>query len=75
MSLDRRDLSGPLARLGTHSDPCDRYGCESEAREMVLRMAVISGCDASPVFKLAEHAFDEVSAFVGVAVQRIGRPS
>ena len=62
-------------RLGTHSNPCDHYGCEGETREIVLRMAVISGCDASPVLELAEHAFDEISAFVGPAVQRIGRPA
>jgi len=62
-------------RLGTHSNPCDHYGCEGETREIVLRIAVISGCDASPVLELAEHSFDEISAFVGPAVQRIGRPA
>ncbi len=34
-------------------------------------MAVVSGCDASPVFKPAEHAFDDVSSFVGFGVERI----
>src|ERR1700730_4219458 len=63
------------SRLGTHSNPCDHDGCEGETREIVLRMAVISGCDASPVLELAEHSFDEISAFVGPAVQRIGRPA
>ena len=62
-------------RLGTHSNPCDHYGCEGETREIVLRIAVISGCDASPVLELAEHSFDEISAFVGLAVQGIGRPA
>jgi hypothetical protein len=37
---------------------------------IVLRMAVISGCDASPVLKLAEHTFDEISAFVGPQSKR-----
>jgi hypothetical protein len=37
--------------------------------------AVISVCDASPVLELAEHAFDEISAFVGPAIHRIGRPA
>jgi hypothetical protein len=46
---------------------------EGETREIVLPIAVISGCDASPVLELAEHAFDEISAFVGPAVQRIRR--
>ena len=68
-------LADILARLGTHSNPCDHYGCEGETREIVLRIAVISGCDASPVLELAEHSFDEISAFVGPAVQRIGRPA
>ena len=63
------------SRLGTHSNPCDHYGCEGETGEIVLRIAVISGCDAPPVLELAEHAFDEISAFVGPAVQRIGRPA
>ena len=62
-------------RLGTHSNPCDHYGCEGETGEIVLRIGVISGCDAPPVLELAEHAFDEISAFVGPAVQRIGRPA
>jgi len=62
-------------RLGTHSNPGDHYGCEGETREIVLRMAVISGCDAPPVLELAEHSFDEISAFVGPAVQGIGRPA
>jgi hypothetical protein len=35
-------------------------------------VAVISCGDASPVLKLAKHAFDEVSAFVGLAIQRRG---
>jgi hypothetical protein len=66
---------GTTTRLGTHSNPCDHYGCEGETREIVLRMAVISGCDAPPVLELAEHSFDEISAFVGPAVQGIGRPA
>jgi hypothetical protein len=78
-SLKSRSILGRLlslsARLGTHSNPCDHYGCEGETREIVLRIAVISGCDASPVLELAEHSFDEISAFVGPAVQRIGRPA
>jgi hypothetical protein len=45
---------------GTHSNPCGHYGCEGETREIVLRIAVISGCDASPVLELAEHSFDEI---------------
>ena len=36
-------------------------------------MAVISCCDPSPVFKLTEHTFNEVSALVGFSVERIGR--
>jgi len=68
-------VGSAMIRLGTHSNPCDHYGCEGETREIVLRIAVISGCDASPVLELAEHAFDEISAFVGPAVQRIGRPA
>ena len=71
----RRRAAAKEARLGTHSNPCDHYGCEGETGEIVLRIAVISGCDASPVLELAEHAFDEISAFVGPAVQRIGRPA
>src|ERR1700674_5666253 len=69
------EISPARPRLGTHSNPCDHYGCEGETREIVLRIAVISGCDASPVLELAEHSFDEISAFVGPAVQRIGRPA
>ena len=45
------------------------------AGEVVLRVAVVPCCDASPVLQLAEHPFDQVSAFVGVAVERIGRSS
>jgi hypothetical protein len=68
-------VANPPARLKTHSNPCDHYGGEGETREIVLRIAVISGCDASPVLELAEHSFDEISAFAGPAVQRIGRPA
>ena len=73
--MRRRAAAKVQVRLGTHSNPCDHYGCEGETREIVLRIAVISSCDASPVLELAEHAFDEISAFVGPAVQRIGRPA
>jgi hypothetical protein len=72
-TLANPNIGAGCIRLGTHSNPCDHYGCEGETRKIVLRIAVISGCDASPVLELAEHSFDEISAFAGRAVQRIAR--
>ena len=38
-------------------------------------MAIVAGGDAAPVFQPAEHAFDDISTFVSLVVERIGRPS
>ena len=32
-------------------------------------MAIISGCDASPVFQLAEHALDDIAAALFLATK------
>ena len=34
-------------------------------------MAIISGCDASPVFQLAEHALDDIAAPIGVCTENL----
>ena len=34
-------------------------------------MAIISGCDASPVFQLAEHALDDITATIGLLIERV----
>ena len=74
-AISLKSQAPDFTRLGTHSNTRDHYGCEGETRKIVVRIAVISGCEASPVLELAEHSFDEISAFVGPAVQRIGRPA
>jgi hypothetical protein len=38
-------------------------------------MAIISGCDASPVFQLAEHALDNIPAPIGLVIERVWDPS
>jgi hypothetical protein len=38
-----------------------------------MRVAVISCGDSAPIFQPAEHALDDVSAFVSLAVEWIGR--
>src|SRR3974377_1439995 len=40
---------------------------------MVWSEAVVSGCDASPILELAEQAFDDVSALIGGAIERVWR--
>jgi hypothetical protein len=57
---------------GLKLSPRDDYSCESEAGEVVSSEAVVSGCDASPILQLAEHAFDDVSALIGGAIERDG---
>ncbi len=59
------------SRLGTQLGPCDDDGGESEAGEIVSSEAVVSGCDASPILELAEQAFDDVSALIGGAIERV----
>jgi hypothetical protein len=34
-------------------------------------MAIVSGCDASPVFQLAEHALDDIAAPIGLLIDRV----
>ena len=34
-------------------------------------MAIISGCDASPVFQLAEHALDDIAAPIDLLIERV----
>ena len=58
-------------RLWTQLGPCDDDGGESEAGEIVSSEAVVSGCDASPILELAEQAFDDVSALIGGAIERV----
>jgi hypothetical protein len=36
-------------------------------------MAIVSCCDAAPVFELTEHALDEVSSAICLVIERIGR--
>jgi len=48
-------------------------GGESEAGEIVSSEAVVSGRDASPILQLAEHAFDDISALIGGAIERVWR--
>jgi len=38
-------------------------------------MAIISGCDASPVFQLAEHALDDIAALIDLWIKRVWAPS
>ena len=35
--------------------------------------AVVSGCDASPILRLGEHAFDDVSVLLGGVITRVRR--
>ena len=35
-------------------------------------MAIISGCDASPVFQLAEHALDDIAAPIDRLIEGYG---
>jgi len=57
--------------LGTHSDPQTHDGGERESWEVVLGVAIISGCDASPVFQLAEQALDDITATIGLLIERV----
>jgi len=38
-----------------------------------LSEAVVSGCDAPPILQLAEHAFNDVSALIGGAIEWVWR--
>src|SRR6478736_5999579 len=62
-------------RLGTHSKPLTHDGGECEPREVVLGVAIVSGCDASPVFQLAEHALDDIAAPIDLLIERVWGPS
>ena len=35
-------------------------------------MAIVWGCDASPVFQLAEHALDDIVAPIDLLIERHG---
>ena len=61
------------ARLGTQLGPRDDDSGESQAGEIVASEAVVSGCDASPILEPAEQAFDDVSAPIGGAIERVWR--
>jgi hypothetical protein len=58
--------------LGTQLGPGDDDSGESEAGEIVSSESVVSSCDASPILQLAEHAFDDVSALIGGAIEGYG---
>ena len=57
--------------LGTQLGPGDDDSGESEAGEIVSSESVVSSCDASPILQLAEHAFDDVSALIGGAIEGV----
>ena len=59
--------------LGTQVGPCDDGGERTRLGEIVSSEAVVSGCDASPILELAEQAFDDVSALIGGAIERVWR--
>lgn len=68
---------GSRPRVATQSGQ-EGYGSdEGEGGEIVIGASVIARGDASPVLEATEHALDEVSAFVGGAVEgdRPGPPS
>jgi hypothetical protein len=64
-------------KSGSGSDIRLRSGREYVCPHPHIGLATVGLLAICPdsVFKLAEHAFDEISGFVGLAVQRIGRPS
>jgi len=38
-------------------------------------VAIVSSCDASPVFQLAEHALDDIAAPIDLLIERVWGPS
>jgi hypothetical protein len=61
--------------LPTQSGEPETGGCDKDdGGEEVSGKTVVAGCNASPVLHAAEHAFDDVAAPIGGAVERI-RPS
>jgi hypothetical protein len=58
------------SRLQTQSGPPDDDGCEHDGGEVGCEL-VIAGCDASPIFEAAEHAFDEIALAIGNLVERM----
>ena len=58
-------------RHETQSGPPD-YDCgDIDGGCVICCELIVAGGDASPVFETAEHAFDEISEFVGLCVERM----
>ena len=57
------------SRLQTQSGPPDDNGCEHDGGSEGGCELVIAGCDASPIFEAAEHAFDEIALAIGNLVE------
>jgi hypothetical protein len=38
---------------------------------VVLGVAIMSGCDASLVFQLAEHALDDITSKIGLLIETV----
>ena len=58
-------------RVETQSDPPIDDSRDIACSDEVYGELVVAGCDASPVLEAAKHAFDNVSAFIGLGIERL----
>lgn len=61
----------PLPRLETQSGPPSEEGGDTDGGLEIVCEFVVTGCDATPVFEPAKHAFDDVSQLIGIGVERV----
>lgn len=59
-------------RIGDSFKPLRRKSNEGDGREIMDSKAVVSCCDALPVFESTKHALDDVAASVSGSIEWVG---